>query len=230
MGNIGPTAFKVISRSTEEIPEVNSLVQATIWTLLAVAVILAIARIVIRVRRFRRIFVDDVCLFIATVALIGGTIITSNQVPFLFTAQDLQNGTETVPDDFIKTLGSHERNIAATLVLLWSAIFGVKFSFCFLFRSLIRRVRYLNLWWWCVAAFLVPSAALCTFSAFIGCPVFGASALSMLCYDPLNVPAYTKNETGKCFTPSALRRQNASIIYSGVLDILTDTLSKYFEI
>ena len=145
------------------------------------------ARTIIRFRRFRRLFADDICLFMAMVALIGGTSITYTQTSFLFTTLNVQNGIETAPIDFIESLGSSEGKIAAALILLWLAIFGVKFSFCFLFRSLIRRVKSLNIWWWCVIAFLVPAASLCSFSIFISCPVFGANVLSML---PCNSPKY----------------------------------------
>ena len=154
---------------------------------MGVAVILGVGRTIIRFRRFRRLFADDICLFMAMAALIGGTSITYTQTSFLFTTLNVQNGIETAPIDFIESLGSNEGKIAAALILLWLSIFGVKFSFCFLFRSLIRRVNSLNIWWWCVIAFLVPAAGLCSFSIFISCPAFGANVLSML---PCNSPKY----------------------------------------
>ena len=43
---------------------------------------------------------------------------------------------------------------------------------------------------------------------------------------PSKAPNYTDGEIVECVTPSALRKQNESVIIGGVLDILTDTMSK----
>ena len=42
--------------------------------------------------------------------------------------------------------------------LLWTVIFAVKLSFLFLFRTLLKRVKYLKIWWWCVFIVLILSA------------------------------------------------------------------------
>ena len=137
------------------------------------AILLTIARTCIRFRNSRRFFADDYFLFISTGALIIGTVLTYVNLPYIYAQVNVEAGLEPPPADFIHQIVLDEKIQDAATVFLWTAIFGVKFSFLFLFRSLIRRVKNLTLWWWCVFAVLMPISVICTCALFISCPVFG---------------------------------------------------------
>ena len=146
--------------------------------MLAMAVLLSSARSYIRLRKFKRLFADDGFLFLAVIALIAGTIILYADVPAIYTINDVLAGVEKAPIDFSDQLiQDHGFQVAASSLEML-AVFSVKFSFLFFFRSLIRRIPYLTIWWWCILACLVPTALICIFSGFLGCRDFGAQALS----------------------------------------------------
>ncbi|MCJ1263469.1 hypothetical protein MMC22_003339 [Lobaria immixta] len=186
---IQPTAFK-----------------ASIGFLLGLAIFLACVRTYFRRQKFRRFFPDDYFLFIATLSLTMGTTLIYINLPYTYTQVNVEGGEISPPADFLQQAVRDEKLLDAAVVFLWLAIFGVKFSFLFLFQSLISRLRALTVWWWCVFAVLVPVWAACECSQFIVCPVFG----------PTSAEA--------CVTPRALVRENATVKFSTILDILTDVM------
>lgn len=132
----------------------------------------------IRFRKFRTLYVDDYFLFLATIALVVGTILLYSSIQGVYLVLNIELGNEAPPTDFIQQLISIEKINAAASVFLWLAIFGVKFSFLFFFRQLVRNVRPFTIWWWCVFTALVPSWVVCMCAQFIGCAVFGPRLLS----------------------------------------------------
>ncbi|KAL9117085.1 MAG: hypothetical protein Q9187_006382 [Circinaria calcarea] len=175
---ISPTAFR-----------------AAIGTLLAVALILASARTYIRYRRFRRLFVDDAFLFAAVVGLIIGTIMTYVNIPFIYVQVNVMAGLQAPPADFVEQLVLDQKTQAAATVFLWVAIFGVKFSFLACFRNLVRRLRKMTIWWWCVLAVLIPAAIICMCGFFIACSTFGPGVLLLIVISIIKVAAV--NTIGK---------------------------------
>ncbi|MCJ1350998.1 MAG: hypothetical protein MMC33_000980 [Icmadophila ericetorum] len=174
--------------------------------LLGVATVLAIARTVIRFCRFRTLHVDDYFLFFATVALVIGTILLYSSIQGVYAVLNIELGNEAPPMDFVQQLILIEKINAAASVFLWLAIFGVKFSFLFFFRQLVRNVRPYIVWWWCVFAVLIPSWVVCMCAQFIGCAIFGPGLLT------------------ECVATKALHRENAALQATVILDIITDFL------
>ena len=147
--------------------------------MLAIAILLAVLRTLIRTYKFRRLFLDDAFLFLATITLIAGTVLTHLDFPYLYLQVNVELGLESPPPDFEQQLVVDEKLQDAATVLLGVTVFSVKFSFLFFFRGLLRRVQNLQTWWWCVLAVLIPTAGVCICSDFISCPVFGESVLGM---------------------------------------------------
>lgn len=65
----------------------------------------------------------------------------------------------------------------ASMVLTWTAIYSVKFSFMFFFRKLVSRVRSLEIYWWAILSILIPSAAFSAFFSFWICTDFSMTYL-----------------------------------------------------
>lgn len=138
---------------------------------------MATARTVIRIHIFRRVFADDYFFFLAVASLIASTGLFFWVVPSLYTFAAVSAGLEPITVDYINS-ATKTANIAyAPLLLVWTTVFAVKFSFLFFFRNLIRRLRDLEILWWCVLVICVPVAVVCICSPFIECPYVGKSVL-----------------------------------------------------
>ena len=150
----------------------------TIGVLLAIVLSLASVRTFIRVKRFQRVLVDDAFLLIAVVCLVAGTSLLYVDIPYIYAEIDAEAGLlSPVPTNFLQQILYDQKIQDAATTLLVTTLFSVKLSFLFFFRHLIRRVRYMNIWWWCVFVILVPSAIFCMFSNIVSCADFGPSII-----------------------------------------------------
>ena len=57
------------------------------------------------------------------------------------------------PPDFIHQAFDFQKLVAVALILTWCSIVSVKFSYLFLFKRLIDRLRPMVIYWWIVAVF-----------------------------------------------------------------------------
>ncbi|KAI4202141.1 MAG: hypothetical protein LQ350_002808 [Teloschistes chrysophthalmus] len=197
--------------------------KAGIGFMLAVAVSLAFGRLYIRTRLNQKTHVDDGLFIAAVLFLIAGTVLTYIDIPYIYLQQNVQAGTEAPPADFIQQLLKSVKIQDAAVVLLSGTILAVKLCFLALFRSLIRRLRKLEMWWWLVLAIVVPSSIMLVCSNFISCSYFderilGELILGVQCL----VPADDKAIAVKCVTSSALKRQNDTLKAVTILDIISD--------
>lgn len=176
----------------------------TTGILLGIAAILATGRTYIRLHRDGRLLVDDGFFLLATATLLAGSVLLYLDIPLVYTQLNVSSGMIPPPDDFIQQLLASIKLQNAAVVLLTTTIFSVKLSFWFFFRDLLRRIRSLTIWWWCILPFLIIGAAFCIATNFISCPVFDESILEV------------------CVTPNAVARQNAALKANAALDIVTD--------
>ena len=73
----------------------------------------------------------------------------------LFLVEALEGNTipDNLPVDFLQHVLDFEKLVAGAMVLTWCAIISVKFSYLFLFRKLIDRIRPMVLYWWVAVAY-----------------------------------------------------------------------------
>ena len=73
----------------------------------------------------------------------------------LFLVEALAGDTipANLPVDFLQRVSQFEKLVVGALVLTWCAIISVKFSYLFLFRKLIDRIRPMVLYWWVAVIF-----------------------------------------------------------------------------
>lgn len=128
----------------------------------------------------RKVTVDDGFFFLAVITLIAGTTTCYIDIPYLYVQQNVDPSTTVITPQFIELLQRSLRIQAATDVLLSTTLFSVKFSFLFFFHGLIRRLRGLTIWWWCILALMIPIAAVFVSCIFIVCPYFDARVLGRL--------------------------------------------------
>ena len=134
------------------------------------AIIAAIARTVIRVRRFHRIAADDWAVFFGVLFLIPGTVLLFTAVQANYNEEKSVVNPNTSPIDLLKSAVHGTRLVLAADVLLWFTVYAIKFSFLFFFRQLVDRLRGLTIWWWVVFSLLLPMGILNATTNFIACP------------------------------------------------------------
>ena len=150
-------------------------IQATVSTFFGIAIVAAISRTLIRVYKFRRIYVDDYFLFLAVAALIGAVGLFYASVSELYMLEGIVTGKVLPPSNPFQRAVDTATYATTALVVGWTAIFAVKFSFLFYFRTLIKRMHNLTVWWWCVFVVCVPVAFTNIFGTFIVCPYVGVA-------------------------------------------------------
>ncbi|KAI4200394.1 MAG: hypothetical protein LQ350_003932, partial [Teloschistes chrysophthalmus] len=151
--------------------------KAAIGAFLGVAIALAVGRTYIRIILTHRITVDDGFFFLAVITLIAGTTTLYVDVPYLFIQQNVDPSTTVITPAFIQFLLRSLKIQSATDVLLSVTLFSVKYSFLFFFHGLLRRVRWLTIWWWCVLAMMVPLSIIFMCCIFMVCPYFDERVL-----------------------------------------------------
>ena len=180
------------------------MLQVASGFLLGAAVVVAVARVLARLRKEHRLYFDDAFFFLAAICLIAGSTLTFIDIPYIYLQEDVEAGLQTPPANLLTQLIYSEKIQDAATVLLTATLFSVKFSFLFFFRHLLRHQKKLTLYWWFVCFITVPSAAVCMFSDLIACPYFDERIVA------------------QCTSAEALARETAVLKASVVLDITTD--------
>ena len=176
---INETEYLVCRCKLQPLLLLTSCTQAVVSTFFGIAVIAALSRTVIRLYKFRRIYVDDVFLFLAVTALISSVGLFYASIPGLFMLEHFVLGKVLPPFNLFQIAVDTATYAITALIMAWTTIFAVKFSFLFYFRTLLKRTHKLRNWWWCVFVFCVPVAFTNIFGTFTVCPHVGM-ALCML--------------------------------------------------
>jgi hypothetical protein len=141
------------------------------------AIIFAIARITLRLIKFRRVYPDDYFLFLAFGALVSSNALFFLAVPELYVFAGFTTGQTTLNKDFFDSVTDTAVYACTAEILSWITIFAVKFSFLFYFRTLVDRLPKLTLWWRITLAVCIPVSVLSMCSTFIVCPYMGTAIL-----------------------------------------------------
>lgn len=145
------------------------------------AVIFTVGRVAIRLRYQKTLAVDDAFLIFAVVCLCAavGLLFAFISSMYLIEALITNDPNATITSDIFDQVESFRKLSTAFLVLSFTAIFAVKFSFLFLFKALIRNVRKIKIYWWTV---LVTTAVVWAFGVvefFLPCPSFGPESCKL---------------------------------------------------
>ncbi|MCJ1468504.1 hypothetical protein MMC07_007133 [Pseudocyphellaria aurata] len=121
-------------------------------TLFAFSVLFVIARTTLRLRYQKRLFIDDAFLFFAEICLCAsvGLLYAFAEGLYLDEALITRPSAAVFPPDFMHLLFQFHKLSDAYLVLTYTSIFAVKFSFLFFFRVLVRRMHKMIVYWWTV--------------------------------------------------------------------------------
>lgn len=136
------------------------------------------ARVAIRIRTRRSLFLDDYVVVFGLACLIGATGVLyydMNNI-FVFDALDRQPGLLTYIAPEINRLLLSLKYLDVFLALIWTTTFAVKFSFLAFFHQLIDRVTKIRVYYWTVVTITLLSWAFFISEPFILCRKFGLDA------------------------------------------------------
>ena len=123
------------------------------WAGTAISLCFLIFRIFVRLKAFRKVYLDDFLVSLAWLMMLASSIICQTQQTHMYTQFELADGrVEATPEARTgeRTFLNAEFAIEFLFLLtLWS----IKFSFLVFFRRLDSKVKSQNVWWWCVMGF-----------------------------------------------------------------------------
>lgn len=113
-------------------------------------IISIIARFYVRIRVQRQFSIDDGTLLFGFACLITSIVLLFINVDRLYIIGSIYTGATDlqIPSDIKQQAAEFNKLILAEAVLTWCSIVSVKFSYLFLFKRLINRIRPLVKYWW----------------------------------------------------------------------------------
>lgn len=149
--------------------------KTTIGLLFSLAMIAATARTVVRLKTYRRLFVDDIFLLFACICLTVTTILTYNMISDLYTPYVQW---ELMPPEVLgPRVTRYQRTVFANLAISWTVIFAVKFAFLCFFRALVDRIKNWTTYWKVVLGVTTVSFCFVVNEGIAACPWVGTESL-----------------------------------------------------
>ena len=103
--------------------------QAIVIICLTLSILCALARTVIRVRRFRRIYADDIFLFVSLGTYILASGMFWHTMTHIFTEMNIIQGIEPVTGEWLKEEIWIIRMNYTIASMLWLSVYCIKFAF-----------------------------------------------------------------------------------------------------
>ncbi|GME49708.1 hypothetical protein K490DRAFT_71845 [Neofusicoccum parvum] len=178
------------------------------WGLFATATVFTIFRYFIRVKTFRRLYLDDAWVFAAWLMALASTITWQCLAPNLYLSNAVTSGKLfPPPPDFVSKSETFLRGSVAIIFLFYTSLWCVKLSFLFFFRRLYMNMGRLMRIWWAFVIFAIATWAVC---------------IGTIEYDCL-VPPLAEIQA-RCKTTYSIYFQRTTLVVNCVLDIVTDLM------
>lgn len=120
----------------------------------------------------------------------------ANLITSFFNGLSLENQVASSPQIFEHAVAVIESEGYAYSVLIWVAIFVVKFCYLCFFRLLIDRLKGLVVYWRVTMSVTAFSSVFNICALFIACPYFGQKACKLPFHSPKSRPV--SNQTVRC--------------------------------
>jgi len=142
---------------------VSSTVFLTIlWGGFILATFSLIFRILIRLRTFRGLLLDDIFIFLAWALFLAVAILWQLIYEDMYMLFALESGQLwPPPTDFLDKMNRYLRTLAVILTLFYSGVWSVKLSFLFFFRRLYCNITWMKYHWWAVLVITLGTFAAC---------------------------------------------------------------------
>ncbi|KIW06247.1 uncharacterized protein PV09_02720 [Verruconis gallopava] len=178
-----------------------------VWSLFGIATLFFCARILIRIKFSKRIFIDDGLAGFALICLLANATLTQIMLPSMYVAVEMEQFSASIKRaatiNIIGTIPHFLKYQFAETMIYWTCLWAVKGSFLAFFRRLATNVRGHLIAWWIIV--------IITALAYIGCVI----TYPVSCSDFSGIG---------CTTPRNVRLALVSLRFSTSVDILTDLL------
>lgn len=145
------------------------------------AILSFFGRIIIRLASRRRLFLDDGFLALAFLCLVGGTAILYTRISMIYLEFSVLRGDQIaalLAFQQIDNLFEQSKWQLAYLLLLWTAVFAVKWCYLAFFYPLLRSMplKFIYYYWFSVAFSIVSWLFLVVGEQLITCPYVGKAS------------------------------------------------------
>ena len=135
--------------------------QGVLWGGFAIAVVFFAFRVYVRIKSFKRLYVDDGLVFFALLILLVNAIVWQYAKQGLYTLLNVQAGLKPPPADMAQQVEQYLRLSGAVIVMFYTSLWAVKLSFLIFFKRLGQNVRSQKLIWWSVTVLVVLGYVAC---------------------------------------------------------------------
>lgn len=221
----------VVSNLSSTTLKVNWPPKTTSSVFLGISLVSVCARFYIRFHVQKQRSIDDIFILFGTCSLIAAITLLHVFIDKRYMIEAMIFGVAHFRPSTNDVQQAFDLRIKVTifLILSWCSICSVKFSFLFLFRRLIDRMRYMFVYWWVVTIFNVAVFGYGCAAAMVACPYFNKREACRSWY-PIRLKFTWKISLmaclGKCFTGDVRWVTFNHAMAQMILDIVGDLLSK----
>lgn len=127
------------------------------WGGVVITALVFAFRIYVRLRSFRRLFADDVLVFIAWSMLTSNALIWQLNKDALYDNIAVSSGQLFPPKSFARDSERYLRGSTVIIAFFYSGLWSVKLSFLIFFKRLGQKVRGQKILWWIVLGITIAS-------------------------------------------------------------------------
>lgn len=153
--------------------------QITAAVLLTLSIVSMIARLVLRLRARRGVYLDDYLYLVGFICLSAETIRFYQECDDFMLASAIHShpywASQVSPDWIKHQTETSFTDFIASFALMWSAIFAIKCSFLAFFKLLIERVTGIRMYYWFVVVVTMASWLVVMLTPLILCHDSGLS-------------------------------------------------------
>jgi hypothetical protein len=161
----------------------------------------------IRWRRFSKFYEDDIFIYFALAETITMAILYHYAIPPMYLVDRVGAGLESPGPDFTTQGAVFLKLQFALIIMFWSALWTVKFSFLLLLRRILFGTQGLMIYWWIVTVIVIM--------AYVGCIITQLTSCE---------PISSYFVIGGCQTDRDVFVSNLSLHYATAVDIISDVL------
>ncbi len=146
--------------STEPAKVSREALTAILWTGVAVSLCFLAFRGYVRLKIFRRFFLDDILLLSAWLIFLANVILYQVMLPTVYLLIQVYEAVDTeglaaIPEDFPAKRDFFFHAYMDSVFVSWCCLWAVKASFLAFFRKLGHNVARQNVLWWCALSITV---------------------------------------------------------------------------
>ncbi|THV54438.1 hypothetical protein BGAL_0026g00090 [Botrytis galanthina] len=190
----------------------ESVFKGIVWGGMAISFLFVSFRLGVRLKNFRRLFLDDFFVVLGWSMIFATTIIWHFAAHDMFMSTAVASGQISPLDDptYISDTEYYLRSSVAVIVLFYSSLVAIKMSFLIFFRRLTEGVdnKAQTIQWWTIFGIVIAVWLTC---------------LGTIEYQCLAQPLMVIQSSG-CIEQHSVNFQRATLIANCVLDVLSDIL------